>query len=287
MGGCGIWSMHFIANRAVILAGDVPEKQIQYSPGFTALSAFLPVLVLSAAFYFLGSNRSKARPLYLVLAGVLTGTAVCGMHYVGNAGIQNYSCRYKPANIAGSAVIAVVASLVALSVFFRLREAWTDSWWKRALCAVVLASAVCGMHWTAAVGTTYVEGESNGTHGGTTRVQTVIVCAVLVSPRIISKALPLLTTHSLLAAASYFCSSLPSEDAKSGSPRLVPNKSSWHVHISMKLAVSWSLRKVPFPARKSQTGISRRPSARTSSLARTPPISGSFELPGTGYQSKT
>lgn len=180
MGGCGIWSMHFIANRAVILAEDAPGQQIQYSPAFTALSAFLPVLVLSAAFYFLGTNRSKARPLYLVLAGVLTGTAVCGMHYVGNAGIQNYHCRYKPANIAGSAVIAVAASLVALSVFFRLRETWTDSWWKRAFCALVLASAVCGMHWTAAVGTAYIAGDPAGSHGGTTRVQTVIVCAVLV-----------------------------------------------------------------------------------------------------------
>lgn len=181
MGGCGIWSMHFIANRAVILGDDAPEKQIQYSPGFTALSAFLPVLVLGAAFYFLGTNRSKVRPLYLGLAGVLTGTAVCGMHYVGNAGIQNYRCLYKPANIAGSAVIAVAASLVALSVFFRLRETWTDSWWKRALCAAMLASAVCGMHWTAAVGTSYIEGDTNGSRGGTTRVQTVIVCAVLVS----------------------------------------------------------------------------------------------------------
>jgi NO-binding membrane sensor protein with MHYT domain len=217
MGGCGIWSMHFIANRAVILEGDVPEKQIEYSPGFTALSAFLPVLVLSAAFYFLGSNRSKSRPLYLVLAGVLTGTAVCGMHYVGNAGIQNYSCRYKPANIAGSAVIAVIASLVALSVFFRLREDWTDSWWKRALCALVLAGAVCGMHWTAAVGTSYIEGETNRVRGGTTRVQTVIVCAVLVCIR---PRLPhvscLLTRYSLSDAASYCSSWLSCEVERSG-----------------------------------------------------------------------
>ena len=180
MGGTGIWSMHFIANRAVIIGDGTAPEQIQYSPGFTALSVFLPVLVLGAAFYFLGTDRSKARPLYLTLAGVLTGTAVCGMHYVGNAGIQNYRCQYRTANVAGAAVIAVAASLVALSVFFQLRERWTDSWWKRALCAVVLASAVCGMHWTAAVGTTYL-GLGGNTYQGTTRVQTVIVCAVLVS----------------------------------------------------------------------------------------------------------
>jgi NO-binding membrane sensor protein with MHYT domain len=177
--------MHFIANRAIVIGDGDSERQILYSPGFTALSVFLPVIVLGGAFYFLGTNRSRARPIYLVLAGVLTGTAVCGMHYVGNAGIRNYHCHYKPANVAGAAVIAVVASLVALSIFFRLREDWTDSWWKRACCAFVLATAVCGMHWTAAVGTGYIPGPSNASSGGTTRVQTVIVCAVLVSTTLV------------------------------------------------------------------------------------------------------
>lgn len=181
MGGCGIWSMHFIANRAVVLNHGVPEAQIMYSPGFTAFSVFLPIIVLLAAFYFLGGDNSKPRPLHLLLAAVLTGTAVCGMHYVGNAGIQNYHCTYDPAKVAGAAVIAVAASLVALSIFFRLRAAWTNSWWKRAACAVVLASAVCGMHWTAAVGTHYMGKGANSAGIGATGVQTVIVCAVLVS----------------------------------------------------------------------------------------------------------
>lgn len=180
MGGSGIWSMHFIANRAIIIGNGESERQIVYSPGSTAISVFLPVFVLSAAFYFLGSNRSRAKPLYLVLAGILTGTAVCGMHYVGNAGIRNYHCHYKPANVAGAAVIAVAASLVALGIFFRLRNKWTDSWIKRALCALILTTAVCGMHWTAAVGTQYIEGHRDSVSGGTTRVQTVIVCAALV-----------------------------------------------------------------------------------------------------------
>lgn len=161
--------MHFIANRAIVIADGDHEKQIVYSPGFTALSVFLPVIVLACAFYFLGANRSRARPLYLIMAGVLTGTAVCGMHYVGNAGIRNYHCHYQPANVAGAALIAVAASLVALSVFFRLRDRWTDSWYKRTLCALILTLAVCGMHWTAAVGTQYVPGPDNTSSGGTTR----------------------------------------------------------------------------------------------------------------------
>ena len=179
MGGSGIWAMHFIANRAIVLHSGLPDRQISYSPGFTALSFFLPILVLMMAFYFLaGTNHAK--PLSIILAGILTGTAVCGMHYLGDYGIANYTCHYRVENVVGAALIAVAASLIALSVFFRLRETWTDTWWKRTFCAAILASAVVGMHWTAAVGTRYsFKGDSHGTRNAS-RVQTVIVCTVLV-----------------------------------------------------------------------------------------------------------
>lgn len=172
--------MHFIANRAIILGNGESSRQISYSPGFTALSFFLPILVLLMAFYFLGST-SDAKPGYIVLGGILTGTAVCGMHYLGDYGIANYTCTYKLENVIGSAIIAVAASLIALSVFFRLREMWTDTWWKRSLCAAILASAVAGMHWTAAVGTRFHYKGTNFGSKNATRVQTVIMCAVLVS----------------------------------------------------------------------------------------------------------
>lgn len=182
MGGSGIWAMHFIGNRAIVLNDGVTDRQINYSPRFTALSFFLPIIVLSMAFYFLAST-SHARPLYIVLASILAGTAICGMHYLGDYGIANYECHYRTENVIGAAVIAVVASLIALSIFFRLRETWTDTWWKRSLCGAMLASAVAGMHWTAVVGTRYrFKGVDSGTRDAT-RVQTVIVCAVLVRSR--------------------------------------------------------------------------------------------------------
>ena len=178
MGGSGIWAMHFIGNQAIVLDKGDLSRQILYSSGFTALSFFLPILVLLKAFYFLGST-SKAKTLFIVLAGILTGTAVCGMHYIGDYGISNYHCTYRIGNIAGSAIIAVAASIIALSIFFRLRDAWTDSWWKRALCAAILACAVSGMHWTAASGTVYRYRKSGTGSHGTNRTQTVIICAAL------------------------------------------------------------------------------------------------------------
>ncbi|KAL9115434.1 MAG: hypothetical protein Q9227_000755 [Pyrenula ochraceoflavens] len=179
MGGVGIWCMHFIGNRAVVLAHGQPEFQIVYSPGFTAVSFFLPIAVLMAAFYILGGS-DKASKYYIALSGILAGLAICGMHYVGQLGISNYKCSYNVAHVVGAAVIAVFASLVALSVFFRLRATWTNSWWKRALCGAIMGCAVSGMHWTATVGTYYKsKGVASTDSDMLSRNQTVIVCTVL------------------------------------------------------------------------------------------------------------
>jgi NO-binding membrane sensor protein with MHYT domain len=178
MGGIGIWSMHFIGNRAIVLNDGKAGTQIAYSVAFTAVSFFLPIVVLLVAFYLLGVI-DRGNWYWTAASGLLTGTAVCGMHYVGQLGISNYDISYHVGNVVGAAVIAVVASFIALSVFFKLRDTWTDSWWKRSFCAAVLACAVSGMHWTAAVGTLYhFKGQPRApTH---TRDQTVTVCAVLV-----------------------------------------------------------------------------------------------------------
>lgn len=181
MGGIGIWCMHFIGNRAIIMSDGESAAQISYSSGFTAISFFLPIGVLLGAFYFIGVTEKPNR-YYVGLAGTLTGIAVCGMHYVGQLGIANYNCSYHVQNVVGAAVIAVFASLVALSVFFRLRAAWTNSWWKRGFCASILAAAVSGMHWTATVGTFYMfKGRQFASRNQLSRTQTVIVCTVLVS----------------------------------------------------------------------------------------------------------
>ena len=128
--------------------------QIAYSAGFTVLSFFIPILVLLAAFIAVGSNDVVS--WWRVLAGgVICGGAVCGMHYLGNASISNYHCSYSAGNVVGSAIIAVAASTIALAMFFVFRAAWANSWWKRILSALILAGAVCGMHWCAALGTQY------------------------------------------------------------------------------------------------------------------------------------
>lgn len=102
------------------------------------------------------------------------------MHYLGQLGISNYHCSYGPAYIVGAALIATVSATIALSVFFRWKAAWTNSWWRRLVCAALLAGAVSGMHWTAAVGTEYHRIPGFLGVGQLSRSQTVIICAALV-----------------------------------------------------------------------------------------------------------
>ncbi|KAH8652815.1 hypothetical protein BGZ61DRAFT_541828 [Ilyonectria robusta] len=178
MGGISIWCMHFIGNRAIDLADGQADLQVAYSSGFTAISFFVPIIVLLVAFVAVGTNN-RASWWRVCAGGLLCGTAVCGMHYLGNASIANYVCVYRPAYVIGSAIIAVVASIVALAMFFVFRAAWAFSWWKRAISAVILAGAVSRMHWCAAVATQYRLINSKPEGNGPSRTATVIVVICL------------------------------------------------------------------------------------------------------------
>ncbi|KAL2755832.1 hypothetical protein ACRALDRAFT_1043121 [Sodiomyces alcalophilus JCM 7366] len=154
MGGIAIWCMHFIGNRAIHIANGERELQISYSSGFTAVSFFVPIVVVLGAFIAIGINNVVSW-WRVISGGILAGAAICGMHYLGEYSVSNYECIYEISSVIGSAIIAVAASIVSLALFFVFRAAWTNTWWKRGACAIVLAGAVSGMHWCAATGTKY------------------------------------------------------------------------------------------------------------------------------------
>lgn len=115
------------------------------------------------------------------LSGSLSGLAICGMHYLGNASINNYRCSYQTAYVVAAALIAVAASTAALALFFVFQAAWTNAWWRRTGCAMVLAGAVSGMHWCAAAGTRYTLLHLYSPRNGMSRDATIIVVICLVS----------------------------------------------------------------------------------------------------------
>jgi NO-binding membrane sensor protein with MHYT domain len=154
MGGIGIWCMHFIGNRAIVLGDGSLHLQIAYGGGLTAISFFLPIVVVFMAFAAVGAHEEISL-VRLGLGGTLAGLGICGMHYLGQASIKNYDCIYYVSFVIGAAIIAIVAATAALGLFFVFRATWNAAWWKRATCALILAGAVSGMHWLAAVGTQY------------------------------------------------------------------------------------------------------------------------------------
>ncbi|KUI59944.1 Signaling protein YkoW [Cytospora mali] len=178
MGGIAIWCMHYIGNRAIDMADGEDQLQITYSSGFTALSFFLPIMVLVAAFVAMGTN-DKVSWWRVTVGGTLAGAAICGMHYLGNASINNYVLIYSVGNVVGATLISVAASIIALAAFFVFRGAWTNSWWKRGISAVVLAGAVSGMHWCASTGTEYRLIALAGTNSQLSRTGTVIIVSCL------------------------------------------------------------------------------------------------------------
>jgi NO-binding membrane sensor protein with MHYT domain len=173
--------MHYIGNRAIVLGDGQPQLQIVYSAGFTVISFFMPIAVLFLAFASVGSNATM-NTTRVVLGGALTGFAVCGMHYLGQAGIANYDCVYPIPFVIGAVIIAVAASITALCVFFLFRLAWDTRWWRRPICAIVLASAVSGMHWLASAGTQYrLKKVDSRFVNSVSSALTVIIVLVLVS----------------------------------------------------------------------------------------------------------
>ncbi|KAK6074038.1 mhyt domain signaling [Seiridium cupressi] len=198
MGGISIWSMHFIANRAIILLDGEPEVQIAYNTGITAASFFVPILVLLLAFITVNSSN-EIKWWRVVFSGSLSGGAICGMHYLGDAAISNYHCVYTTANVVGAAAIAGVASTVALSLFFVFRAAWTNSWLRRAGCMVILAGAVSGMHWCASLGTDYVLLESaiGDTESGSRNTTTVVVVCLAAAASLILVVVAVLSARTM------------------------------------------------------------------------------------------
>ncbi|KAE9986520.1 hypothetical protein EG328_005406 [Venturia inaequalis] len=176
-----IWCMHFVGNRAIVLGNGEKELQLYYNPGFTTLSVFLPIV-----FLFLGFTtvelRQPGQAFFwpsLVVAGIVAGLAITGMHYVGNFGINNYTLVNPPQFVVGAGLIAITACCIALALFFYFKGKWINSFPRRVACACLLAGAVSGMHWTASIGTRYTLRDTPPDRLGMSRDTNLIVAIVL------------------------------------------------------------------------------------------------------------
>ncbi|MFO1388272.1 MHYT domain-containing protein [Cellvibrio sp.] len=138
LGGGAIWTMHFIG----MLAYQTP-MDIGYLPGPTFASLALAVVAVGIGVFIAVSGRLS--PVRLLGAGLFTGLAVAGMHYLGMEAMvmPGTDMVYDKTLVGVSLVIAIVAATVALWLAVNLKgtSIMLGS-------AVVMAIAVCGMHYT-------------------------------------------------------------------------------------------------------------------------------------------
>ena len=144
MGG-GIWSMHFIAMLAFIM-----PMPVSYDFGLTLLSLVVAIGVTGFGFFMIGTRRATA--LQFVPSGIFMGIGIVAMHYTGMAAMRMPAdLRYDRLLVALSVLIAIGASIAALWLAFR-----TTLTWQRLLAAVVMGSAISGMHYTGMAAATFV-----------------------------------------------------------------------------------------------------------------------------------
>ncbi|KDN42391.1 hypothetical protein K437DRAFT_164180 [Tilletiaria anomala UBC 951] len=149
----GIWGMHFIGMHFSLRPIPNVSWYVQFSPGFTVFSLFVPTISLVIAFFFVDDVVSFSM-WRVCLSGVITGLIVSLMHY--SASFKaNFVVTYNPIHTSFSILLGCVAATIALFSFFRFRAQWEDSWWKRLVCATILGAGVSGMHYLGAAGTSY------------------------------------------------------------------------------------------------------------------------------------
>jgi NO-binding membrane sensor protein with MHYT domain/nitrogen-specific signal transduction histidine kinase len=142
--GVGVWAMHFVG----MLAFRLPVK-VTYDPVITALSIVPAILASAVVLTIISQEQIKTQQL--LLGGVLMGSGIGTMHYLGMAAMQVAAhMLYDPFLFAFSILVAVALATLALYTNFLARN---GKWklandWPKLGGALVMGFAVAGMHYT-------------------------------------------------------------------------------------------------------------------------------------------
>lgn len=145
LGGVAIWGMHFIGMQAQLL-----PFAVGYNAGLTFISFCVAVGFSGFALWYVGSTRFHAGRC--LVGGLLAGAGVAAMHYIGIAAMRMPALlQWSLPLVVASVAIAVAAAAAALWLAFNL-----TSEWQRLGAALVMACAVCGMHYVGVAAGTIV-----------------------------------------------------------------------------------------------------------------------------------
>jgi PAS domain S-box-containing protein len=135
--GGGIWSMHFVA----MLAFSIPGMRMRYDLAPTLASLALAIGFTGGGLALIDWSKPMLRRT--IVSGVLIGTGVATMHYLGMTAMRTSTVlSYNPSWVAASIAIAVAAATAAVWLATRDEQAG-----RRAAAAVVMGAAIAGMHY--------------------------------------------------------------------------------------------------------------------------------------------
>ena len=141
--GTGIWSMHFTGMLAFGMG-----MPVAYGLPGTLLSIAIAIGASGLALFVAGSDAMGARSL--LVAGPVMGVGIASMHYTGMSAMRmGMSISYDPVLFGISVLIAVLASMAALYLAFRLnRRGAPRAGLLKGGGALVMGAAIAGMHYT-------------------------------------------------------------------------------------------------------------------------------------------
>ena len=149
--GVGSWAMHFIG----MLALNLPCR-VGYDLRLTLLSMLPGILGGFAAFGMVWGQSNKHLPV--PVSSVLLGAGIGTMHYTGMAAMQlDGWVRYDLFLFTLSIGVAVVLSWFALRVKASAKAGRKNTLW----VALILGSAVSGMHYTAMASAYFISGDAS------------------------------------------------------------------------------------------------------------------------------
>jgi two-component system, sensor histidine kinase and response regulator len=140
--GLGIWSMHYVGMLALTL-----PVRVLYDLPTVLLSLFAAILASAVALLFV--SRATLRPWPIFASSLVMGAGISAMHYIGMAAMRlPADCHYDLRIVAASILVAVVVSVVALLLAFRLRDTDREFSPPKIASAVLMGLAIASMHYT-------------------------------------------------------------------------------------------------------------------------------------------
>ena len=143
--GIGIWSMHFIGSLALVL-----PISVSYNLHITLLSVIPAIFAGSVVLWLM--NQSEFDLKHLLFCGILLAAGIGTMHYIGMSAMElNANTAYLKSIFILSIIVAVILATVSLKIKFAAthRDKYQFISKKQSLSALVMGSAVSGMHYTA------------------------------------------------------------------------------------------------------------------------------------------